>query len=210
MAIWVVLPVFSFAHKSTWTIHHVSMRRQNTLYILTAATAVFSLLLGVFLIARTGLPTADVIAQQAASRPIIQIAKYSPGDVEIVSLNNRRVIVWRRNEADRKLAASQNAPEEWRHQNSRILGKIETVFADDTNLTLNNEWFFALAEFPNKYQYLLLRNGDFQGFFEGRYAAHFDLAGRVRKGGGSTNLTVIESEYVDDGQSIQLFLDGKP
>ncbi len=186
------------------------MRRQNTLHIITAATMAFSLLFGVFLIVRTGFPTADVIAQQAANRPLIQIAEFSPGDVEIVSLNSRRVIVWRRNEADRTLAASQNTPEDWRHQKSRVLGQIEPAFADDTNLTLNNEWFFTLAEFPNKYQYLLLRMGDFQGFFEGRYAIHFDLAGRVRKGSGSTNLTVIESEYVDNGQSIQLFLDGKP
>lgn len=186
------------------------MRRPNTLYILTATAVVFSLLLGIFLLARTGLPTADVVAQYAGSRPIIQVAEFSPGEVEIVSLNNRRVIIWRRNEADRALAERQNVPEDWQRQNSRVLGQSEPVFADDTNLTLNNEWFFASAEFSNPYQYLLLRAGDFSGFFEGRYAVHFDLAGRVRRGGGSTNLTVIEAEYVDDGQSIQLFLDGIP
>ncbi len=169
-----------------------------------------SLALGIVLIARTGLPSADIMARQAANRPDIKVSDFSPGEVKIVSLNNRRVIVWRRNEADRKLAASQNAPKEWRYKNSRVLGQAESVFADDSNLTLNNEWFFALAEFSSQYQYLQLRAGDFEGFFEGRYAAHFDLAGRVRKGGGSTNLTVIVGEYVDDGQGIQLHLDGKP
>ncbi len=170
----------------------------------------FSLVLGIFLLTRTGLPTADVVAQQAASRPIIRVDEFSPGDVEILLLNNRRVVVWRRNEADRTLAASQNAPEEWRHHDTRILGKPEPILADDANLTLNGEWFFALAEFSNPYQYLLLRAGDCEGFFEGRYAAHFDLAGRVRKGGGSKNLTVIKAEFVDDGKGIQLFLNGKP
>lgn len=125
-----------------------------------------------------------------------------------MSLNNRPVIVWRRNEADRILAASQNTPDVWRHQSSLVLGQSETDFADDANLTLDHEWFFALAKFPNKFQYLLPRAEDFEGFFEGRYAAHFDLAGRIRKGGGSANLTVISAEYFDDGQSIQLYFNG--
>ncbi|CUJ93666.1 Ubiquinol-cytochrome c reductase iron-sulfur subunit [Shimia thalassica] len=186
------------------------MRRPNTLYRVTTAAVVFSLILGIVFIARTGLPSADVIARQEASRPIIKVSDFNPGDVEIISLNNRRVIVWRRNETDRTLAASQNAPEGWRHQNSRVLGQAQTVFADDTNVTLEGEWFFALAEFSNPYQHLILRSGDFEGFFEGLYAGHFDLAGRIRIGGGSTNLTVIKAEYVDDGQGIQLYLDGKP
>ena len=186
------------------------MQRPPTLYIVAATAVVLSLILGVVFIARTGLPSADVIAEQAAKRPIIKVVDFSPGEVEIVSLNNRRVIVWRRNETDMALATIQNVPEDWRHQSSGVLGQAEPVFADDSNLTLNNEWFFVLAEFSNRYQYLLPRAGDFEGFFEGRYAAHFDLAGRVRKGGGTTNLTVIEAEYVDDGQGIQLYLDGKP
>ncbi len=193
-----------------WSTHIVSMRRPNTLYLVTTAAVVFSLILGIVFIARTGLPSADVIARQEASRPIIKVSDFNPGDVEIISLNNRRVIVWRRNETDRTLAASQNAPEGWRHQNSRVLGQAQTVFADDTNVTLEGEWFFALAEFSNPYQHLILRSGDFEGFYEGLYAGHIDLAGRIRIGGGSTNLTVIKAEYVDDGQGIQLYLDGKP
>ncbi len=186
------------------------MRRPNALYILTAVAVVFSILLGFTQLMRAGLPTADVVAQQVANRPIIQVADFSPGEAEIIFLNSHRVVVWRRNEDDKALAASQNSPQDWRQRKTRILGKPNPVFADDANLTLNEEWFFALAEFSNPYQYLLLRAGDFEGLFEGRYAIHFDLAGRVRKGGSSENLTVIEAEYLDDGRSIQLFLDGKP
>lgn len=210
MAISVLQSVFSFAQRALWTIQFVNMRRPHFLYILTATAVALSLILGTVFIARTGLPSADVIARQAASQPVVKVTDFNPGEVEIVYLNNLRVIVWRRNEADRTLATSQNAPEDWRHENSRIFGQAESVFADDSNLTLNNEWFFALAEFSDPYQYLLLRAGDFDGFFEGRYAAHFDLAGRIRKGGGSPNLTVIRAEYIDDGQSIQLDLDGRP
>ena len=186
------------------------MGRPHTLYVVTAVAVLLSLFWGLFFLARTGLPSADVIAQQAASRPILNVSDFNPGEVEIVFLSNLRVIVWRRDEADRILAASQNDPDEWPHKNSRILGQAQPVFADDSNLTLNDEWFFALAEFSDPYQYLLLRAGEFDGFVEGRYVVHFDLAGRARKGYCGTNLTVIKAEYVDDGRGILLHLDGKP
>jgi ubiquinol-cytochrome c reductase iron-sulfur subunit len=185
------------------------MWRQQNLYFITGTAVVFLLFLGTFFLMRTGLPSADVVAKETASRPVINVSDFELGDVEILWLNNRRVIVWRRNEADQTLAENQNTSEAWRHQTSTVSGQAEAVFADDANLTLDGEWFFALAEFSNQYQYILPRAGEFEGFLEGRYAAQFDLAGRIRKGGGSTNLTVIEAEYVDDGQGIRLYLDGK-
>ncbi|MEO1681126.1 MAG: hypothetical protein AAFU80_23510 [Pseudomonadota bacterium] len=185
------------------------MWRPQNLYIITGTAVVFLLFLGTFFLVRTGLPSADVVFETAASRPVINVSDFDPGDVEILLLNDRRVIVWRRSEADQALAESQNTSEAWRHQTSTVSGQAAAVFADDANLTLDGEWFFALAEFSNQFQYLSLRAGKFEGFFEGRYAAHFDLAGRIRKGGGSTNLTVIEAEYVDDGQRIRLYLDGE-
>ena len=185
------------------------MQRPQTLYIITGAVAVFMLFLGIVFLVRTGLPSADVVAMDTASRPVINVSDFDPGDVQILMLDNRRVIDWRRNEADQKLALSQNTSGAWQHQTSAVSGQAEAVFADDANLTLDGEWFFALAELSNQHTYLLLRAGEFEGFFEGRYAAHFDLAGRIRKGGGSTNLTVIEAEYVNDGQVIRLYLDGR-
>ncbi|MCT4556235.1 MAG: hypothetical protein N4A53_16255 [Pelagimonas sp.] len=167
-----------------------SMRRFHFLYIATATAVLGLVFLVIALLVRTGLPSSDVIAREATLRPIIKVSDFSPGDVKIVQLNNLPVIVWR-------------------HKNSRILGISEEVFADDANLTLDQEWFFALAKFPNRFQYVLLRAGEYGGFFEGRYAAHFDLSGRIRKGGGSENLTVIPAEYVDDGESILLDLTGR-
>lgn len=188
----------------------MSMRRFQILNIVTATAVLLSVFLSIALLVRTGLPSADVIALEAERRPKIKVSDFSPGDVEIVQLNDLPVIVWRRSEADQQLAASQNSPEEWRYQNSQIFGNPERVFADDNNLTLDQEWFFALGKFPNRFQYVLLRAGDYGGFFEGRYAAHFDLSGRIRRGVGSENLTVIRAEYVDDGESIQLDLTGRP
>lgn len=201
---------FSFARKLISSIGFVGMRRSNFLYIVTATAVMLSLLSSFVFIARTGLPSADVLARQAANQPVIKVSDFNPGEVEIVSLNNRQVIIWRRSEAEMVLAAIQNTPENWRYQSSKVLGQTESVFADDSNLTLNNEWFFALAELSNKFQHLVLRAGDFKGFLEGRNVTHFDLAGRVRKGGNNANLTVIGAEYVDSGQGIRLFLNGRP
>lgn len=186
------------------------MKRPQTLYIITGAALIFAFLLCIYTLLRTGLPSADVIAREAANRPVIKVTDFTPGDAKIIRLNDLRVIVWRRNKTDQKLAASQNTPEVWRLKYSTILGRPEPVFADNANLTFDHEWFFALAEFPAKFQYIMLRAGDFEGFFEGHYAAHFDLSGRIRKGVGSSNLTVIGAEYVDNGQSIQLNLSGNP
>ncbi|MGI9368047.1 MAG: hypothetical protein ACR2O2_04335 [Ruegeria sp.] len=186
------------------------MRRPNILYIVTTAAVLFTIVLGIILLAQTGLPSADVIAREKAQRPVIKVSDFSPGDVEILLLNNLPIITWRRSEADKHLAASQNTPEEWRQRYSKVLGQTEEVFASDANLTLDHEWFFALAKFPSKFSYVLLRAGDFEGFFEGRYGAHFDLSGRIRKGGGTGNLTVLSAEYTDDGRGIRLNLNGTP
>lgn len=184
------------------------MQHPKTLFVVTATAVLLTALVGMIFLARTGLPTADVIAEEQAQR--IKVSDFDAGDVEIVRINNLPIIVWRRDEADKSLAASQNTPDAWPRQYSTILGRSEPVFADDANLTLDGEWFFALVKFPSKYSYVMLRNGDFKGFLEGRYAGHFDLSGRIRTGGLSENLTIISAEYSDDRQSIELNLRGLP
>ena len=184
------------------------MEQPKTLFFITATAVLLIALVGVILLVRTGLPTADVIAEEQAQR--IKVSDFDPGDVEIIRIKNLPIIVWRRDETDKNLAASQNTPDAWPQQYSKVLGRSEAVFADDANLTLDGEWFFALARFPSKYSYVLLRTGNFEGFFEGRYAGHFDLSGRIRTGALNDNLTVIGAEYSDDRQSIHLNLKGIP
>ncbi|MEC7962096.1 MAG: hypothetical protein VX181_15785 [Pseudomonadota bacterium] len=186
------------------------MQRPDTLYILTAAAVVLSLILGVAFLARAGLPSADVSARHAASRPVIKVSDFSPGEPEIVRMNSHWVIVWRRSEADKIRAASQNDPETWQFQYSKVWGQVDPVYADDANLTLNQEWFFALVDFSNPFQHLILGAGDYWGFLEGQYLLHFDLSGRLRKGTNGANLTIVEAAFVDDGEGILLQLDGRP
>ena len=186
------------------------MHRPQPLYIITAIFGFLVIAIGFWQLAKTGLVSADVIAAEQARRPFINIADFEPGEPEFVLINGLQIIVWRRDDADKERAALYNNPDAWRHQHSKVLGQSETVFADDANITLDHEWFFGIAEFRNPYSYIILESGDFDGFFEGRYARHYDLSGRIRKGFTADNLTIVPAAYAADGQRIQLFLNGIP
>ncbi|MEO9650962.1 MAG: hypothetical protein ABJE99_10700 [Roseobacter sp.] len=49
------------------------------------------------------------------------------------------------------------------------------------------------------------QSGEFNGFFNVKYASHYDLAGRIRHQG-DENLTIVSAKLSEDGQSIQLDL----
>lgn len=182
------------------------MKKHNFLGIVaTSAIFITFVLAGHFLV-QTAQPSADVVARVKAQSPSINVDDFQPGDVKIVLLNNLPIVVWRRNEADMALAAIQNDPEIWNEKYSKILGQADPVFADDANLTLDGEWFFAVAYPPDSPGWIpLLRAGNYDGFFDSRYAGHYDVAGRIRLQG-RNNLTVVAGEMSEDGQTIELNL----
>ncbi|WP_291726551.1 hypothetical protein [Leisingera sp. F5] len=189
------------------------MRRLDFLYTSTAGTVIAIIVLGVYQLTRTGLPSADVIAATQAAHPIINVSDFAPGDVEVLILNDIFVLVWRRNEADKRLAASQNDPSEWKQKHTTIYGQPGPVFADDDSLTIDGEWFIALAR-PRSGRRVgavsMSRAGDFGGFFENHYSAHFDLSGRFRRGYGFDNMVVVSGELTEDQSGIRLDLSGVP
>lgn len=183
------------------------MQKPNLLYVSTAAAITVIVFVSGYYLIRSGQPSAEVAAQEEANRPYIDVADFAPGDAKVLLLKGRPIIVWRRDKADMALAELQNTPSHWTNDLSKILGKLEPVFADDANLTLDGEWFIALGEFPNSSPYIpLLRTGDFEGFFDMHWASHYDLSGRFRSGVRSANLTIVSAEYANDGQHIRLDL----
>ena len=182
------------------------MHRPHFLYVLTAAIFGVIVLMGGYYIVRTLQPSADIRAQMEQLSPRIAVDDFEPGDVRVVILDNLPIFIWRRDAADMALAARQNDPSGWMITQSRILGQDEPVFADDANLTLNGEWFFAVARIEDNFGHVPLpRAGRFEGFFEMRHATHYDLAGRVRYQGWD-NLVVVRGEMSEDGKSIVLNL----
>ncbi len=154
---------------------------------------------------RTGAPTADIVAKQAELTADIRVADFAPGQVEVVGLASVPVIVWRRSADQMDLARAQNDPDAWLVKTSHVFGQADPVPADDASLSLEGEWFFVLATPPGKFTYLLPEAGEYDGFFEGGYASHFDLSGRVRRFGGqsASNLTVVLGHYSSDRTRIE-------
>ena len=86
------------------------------------------------------------MAKIEAQTPHIRVDDFEPGEVRVVPFDSFPIIVWRRDEDDRATAANQDNPELWTVQYSKVLGRTERILATDQNLTLNGEWFFAVAE----------------------------------------------------------------
>lgn|GEM_PF-1223164 len=179
------------------------------LYVATAVVAFLIVAIRGYSLVRTGQPSADVIAAQEAPTPFIEVSDFAPGDATFVILNGLPIVVWRRSGADKALAASQNDPAQWHNQYSSVYGRLEPVLADDANLTLENEWFVAIAQMRNGNPFIpLMRFGDYGGFWDSKFASHFDLSGRYRAGKEVDNLTVVPAEFTADRQRIRLDMSG--
>ena len=179
------------------------------LYIATAVVAFLIVAICGYSLVRTGQPSADVIAAQEARTPFIEVSDFEPGDATFVILNGLPIVVWRRSGADKALAASQNDPAQWHNQYSSVYGRLEPVLADNANLTLENEWFVAIAQMRNGNPLIpVLRFGDYGGFFDTKFASHFDLSGRYRAGPEVYNLTLVPAEFTADRLQIRLDMSG--
>ncbi|MFY0679896.1 MAG: hypothetical protein JXR13_04910 [Thalassovita sp.] len=121
------------------------MKSPQTLFIATATWILTALLFAVSFLLQTGRPSADVLARMAERQTTINVSDFKPGDIKFISHNKQQVIVWRRNAADKILAAKQNKSNAWRLRHSSVLGHADPVLAEDANLTLDGEWLFVHA-----------------------------------------------------------------
>ena len=180
------------------------MKTVGFLNVMTAATIFVGLCVAGYHLVNSGQPSADVLAKSKQQTPRFNVADFAPGDVAIKAFNGLPILIWRRSPEDIALAAIQNNPADWTPPFSRILGDAEPVYADDSNLTLNGDWFIAVARSPRSSLAMFVpRAGNFEGIFEIRYATHYDLAGRARHQG-TVNLTIIKAHMVENGKTIQL------
>lgn len=183
------------------------MKRENFIYFITASCFALTVLVSGIYLARSMQPSADVLAEYEYNFPRVDIADFEPGDARVVLLNDIHVVVWRRNADDIETATQQDDPELWIKQHSRILGEPSLQFARDRNLTIDQEWFFAWALNPGGLGcVVIVREGNYGGFFDPCRGAHFDLAGRVRKGPSPENLVIIPAQIAEDGRSFRLDL----
>ena len=183
------------------------MRNTNFIYVATAVGVLSAVLLGMSFLLQTTSPTTDVLLKWRQERPLIRISDYQPGDVHLVNLNDIPVYIWRRNDADIALAKSQDVPSSWRVKHSIATSSSTRFLAHDAALTIDHEWFFALARNPAGPGCVPLpRAGDYHGFIDRCRGTHFDLAGRVHKGPSDSNLIIVSAQKTNDGDFIELDL----
>jgi ubiquinol-cytochrome c reductase iron-sulfur subunit len=187
------------------------MIRDKILYFITATTALFGLLMTGYFIIQTGRPSADVLAKYEETQHLIRISDYEPGEPRLVVINNAPIIVWRRDAEEIKLAKLQDLKVLWPVPLSYPTSKHSFQIASDADLTIDHEWFFALARIPNSMGCVMhSKAGDFHGFFDPCRGNHFDLAGRWRKGSSPNNLWFVPAQKTEDGKFIKLTLDHLP
>ena len=188
------------------------MTRDNALYFFTAATALFGLLMVGYFIIQSGRPSADVLAKYEETQHLIRISDYEPGETRLVVINNAPIIVWRRDAEEIKLAKLQDIKVIWPVPVSYPTSKHSFQIASDADLTIDHEWFFALARNPNSFGCnVYSKMGDFHGFYDPCRGSHFDLTGRWQKGpSGSGNLWFVPAKKTEDGNFIKLTVDHLP
>lgn len=180
---------------------------RNSLYYVTAAFIVFGMTFIAVTLVNSAHPTAHQIAIEKANSVVFNVADFKPGDVKIVERSGLPIVIWRRSQDDIIQAKKQNNPRDWHIAQSKVFGEAGSVYASDDNLTLENEWFVAVAITSHRFSSVLEpRLGDFDGFFDLIRADHFDLSGRFRKGIAGENLKIIRTEYTNDRSQIRLNL----
>jgi len=187
------------------------LKRFDPLFMTTTAFLVFAVLYGVYALLQTGAPSAETRARYDQAHPRIWVSAYEPGDVTITVLDQVPVIIWRRSASDIALAKEQDTKADWPNPLSFVSGKPDPINANDNNLTVDHEWFFASALNTGGIGCIVrTRAGDYNGFFDPCRGAHFDLSGRIRKAPSAANLNVISARLSPDGSYFELDLTGLP
>lgn len=183
------------------------MRRAPLIYTTTIVVILAGLSWMGLSLLQTALPSADVGAAFEADHPRFLVSAMTPGEPVRIVRQGIPIVMWRRNEAEMALAAEQDDPAQWVSPHSRITGKPNLQPAHDANLTIDHEWFFVNAiDLGGLGCVVRPQEGDYGGFFDPCRGAHFDLAGRIRKGPSTKNLQVISARLGPDGTYFELDL----
>lgn len=155
-------------------------------------------------------PSADIRAREDARFSTVPRGGISPGDVRLLKEKFGPVYLWRRSPAEIARAREQDIPALWPDTSARHPLFAPHMPAYDRIRTMDGAWLAVWAVCPRPGCIVRARMGDYGGFFCPCDSAHFDLAGRFRKGPFVRNLQSAPISFSPDGEDVVLRVDSKP
>jgi ubiquinol-cytochrome c reductase iron-sulfur subunit len=188
------------------------MKKQlDPIYSLTALMLFGVVCTCLYFLIQTGQPTADVAYKFKETQYRVRVSDFELGDVRRKDVYGIPIMIWRRNTDDIVLAKLQNNADDWPVQFSYSIVNNEAIFADDSNITVDQKWLVISPVNWGHFGCVVMpRMGDFNGFYDPCHGSHFDISGRVRKGLSDQNLRFIPAQVSDDGAYLDLDLTGVP
>ena len=186
-------------------------KKSVTLYYMTAGWLLLGVIIGGHFLFTSMKPTADVKAKYRTNVHRIWIGELEPGDVTVLHIDQKPIVVWHRDLEEIATAMAQLEPEISREEWSTALtdGTLALEIGADAYTRL--EWFIASPVNVDGLGCIVLsKTGDYEGFFDPCQGAHFDLWGRSQKGPAPQSLKVTPAQFSDDRLTVLLDLTDMP
>jgi ubiquinol-cytochrome c reductase iron-sulfur subunit len=190
----------------------VTLKRPKFLFLATAVCVFLVIFIGVNFLLKAMLPTKDVSNWASNTVRLLSVENFEPGQIEIFILDNVPVVVWRRDYAQQIKALEQLGVVIGTNPNMLDEIKANGEIEIQRGRVLRLEWFVVSAINTHAYACIVLQNaGDFDGFFDPCRGDHFDLWGKVKKGGPSqANLKALPWIISEDGTTVYVDIAGAP
>lgn len=186
-------------------------KKSVTLYYMTAGWLLLGAIIGGHFLFTSMKPTADVKAKYRTNVHRIWIGELEPGDVTILHVDQKPIVVWHRDLEEIATAMAQLEPKIPREEWSTALtdGTLALEIGADAYTRL--EWFISSAVNVDGIGCIVLsKAGDYEGFFDPCQGTHFDLWGRSVKGPMPQSLKVTPAQFSDDRLTVLLDLTEMP
>lgn len=186
-------------------------QRGVLLYYVTAAFSVFVVGSGIFFLSASMKPTADVEARYRNDVHSVWLENWKPGDVRTLRLDEKPIVLWRRDITEIAAAMAQIDPDVSKEEWLNVLNDGTFAFEIGPEAYNRLEWFIASPINVGGYGCIVHpKVGDYDGFLDPCQAVHFDMWGRPKAGPTTENLKVTPAWFSEDLQSVYLDLSDMP
>ncbi|SLN23933.1 Ubiquinol-cytochrome c reductase iron-sulfur subunit [Roseovarius albus] len=186
------------------------MQRRNFLYIATSLTMAGGALYSCAALMNATAPTADITARRTWRDRFYKVDDFAQGEVNLLKIDDQPLYIWHRSNRQISEALAQDNYADWPDKKLRMAAKQPGLPAYDTLRTNSHRWLAVWAMCTWRGCLTHAKMGDYSGFFCPCCGAHYDMAGRFRKGLPSQNLAAVPLLLTETGDHFTLNLKKTP